>query len=129
MNTSSGIDRDLPSNPFREVARLELDRHPALRRHQKKPEGTKKIRAYKASNGRLLAHDLSGATMQAIWVSSDRFPIGLVRDIPFEVYAAGRSRNSNLKAYPPLADGECLRFKPSTGGDVRRIADALTSVP
>jgi hypothetical protein len=123
------LSHELKSNPFREITRDVLDRHTALRRHPRKPEGTKYIRTYIAKNDRLLAHDLPGGTMQAIWVSSDNFPIDNVRDIPVELYAAGRARNSNLKAYPPLAEGECYRFKPTTADQVRRIADALVSQP
>ena len=127
MSVSKTGARALRANPFREITRDVLDRHPALRRHPKNPNGTKYIRTYQASNGLLLAHDLPGAKDQAIWVSADRFPADLVRGIPVEVYPAGRPRNSNLKAYPPLGDGECFRFKLSTAVDVQRIVDALAT--
>lgn len=123
--TSSCVSHAVPTNVFRDVVTSTLRSHPAVRPHPDKPDGTKYIHAYLTQNGRVLAHEVTHAGSQPIWVAQEGCRISAISDIPHEVRAARTPRNSNLKRFPELKDGAAYRFLPRTQDDVLRIIETV----
>ncbi len=123
--TSSGVSHAVPTNVFRDVVTSTLRSHPAVRPHPDKPDGTKYIHAYLTQNGRVLAHEVTHAGSQPIWVAQEGCRISAISDTPHEVRAARTPRNSNLKRFPELKDGAAYRFLPRTQDDVLRIIETV----
>lgn len=93
--------------PLRRPITELLINHPAVLPHDECPPVSDKVARYKLANGTSLAHEYQSA--QNWWVAADRLPAAFRSKAEF--YPEGRSRNSNLKCMPDLADAAAYKVK------------------